>query len=333
MSGIALEVWARLETSLPSGEALTVRAAAPEVTARLQAALDVEGARHLLIRLEPSEAEFRDRESRGLTVQTRELTVVGQPASRFLDIVCQDVGGRAAFDLIGGEIADALAVGTQPPAEVVRRVIAKWRRFWGQLPRQMLSREEQVGLFAELWFLAFWLLPRCGAVQAVNRWRGPHGSRHDFEWTGRSVEVKATTAVGARSHHINGLEQLVPPEAGQLYLFSLQVREEAGATNTLPVLVERCRTLLAGEPEALGRWEGALVTAGYSPVYEDEYAKLHLRIAKETLFAVVDDFPRLVPTSLAAGLPPAVTDVTYSIQPDAFQHLEVGDEELTSTLS
>ena len=157
-------------------------------------ALDAEGRRHLLIQLQAGEAAHEDRESRGVNVTTRELVLTGQPPRLFIDIAYCDVAGHDAFDLVGGELANRLAIGTALPAEIVARVLAKWRRFWGQLPRQMLSREAQLGLFAELWFLSRWLLPRVGAAEAVARWRGPFGARHDFEWPGGSVEVKANTA-------------------------------------------------------------------------------------------------------------------------------------------
>lgn len=326
MSRIVPETWTRLEAARPTGEALTARLAVPEATSRLQAALDADGVRHFLVRLAPDEVELLDTESRGLTVLTRELLVIGEPPARFLDVVCQDASGHAAFDLIGGELAEALAIGTLAPAVIAARVLAKWRRFWGQLPRQMLSREAQLGLFAELWFLVVWLLPRCGAAEAVRRWRGPYGARHDFEWPGKSVEVKATASVRGRIHRINGLDQLAPPQQGALSLFSLRVREEAGATNTLPALVARGRALLADDPESLGRWEAALSSAGYSPTHEEEYAKLKLRIVDEMLYAVRDDFPRLTLVSFPGGLPEGVTSVEYESHLDGFTHLALAEE-------
>src|SRR5262249_35908769 len=153
------------------------------------------------------------------------------------DMMCEEQAGHEAFDLVGGEIAARLATGRERAPEVVARVLAKWRRFWSQLTTPALSREEQLGLFAELWFLSVWLLPRVGAVEAVRRWRGPSAARHDFEWPGHSVEVKATTSTRGRIHRIHGLEQLAPPEQGELLFFSLRLREEGGATNTLPSLV------------------------------------------------------------------------------------------------
>lgn len=204
---------------------------------------------------------------------------------------------------------------------IVELVLAKWRRFWGELPRQMLSREEQLGLFAELWFLSTWLATHIGVSRAVFPWRGPFGARHDFEWIGRSIEVKATTSVRGRIHRINGLDQLAPPENGDLMLFSLRLREEAGASNTLPGLVAACRSLMELEPDTLDRFEAALAQANYSPAYEDEYAKLKLRVIDECLFRVEQDFPRITVASFREGVPSGVERVEYEVNLGGCEHL------------
>lgn len=321
MSGIAPEIWNRLGTTHPKGESLTARLAMPSVTSRLLVALDMEGRRHLLIQLQPDEAELHDDQSRGVSVSTRELVVHEQGCGRYLDICCNDASGYNALDLVGGEIAVGLVAHGTAPAKLVELVLAKWRRFWGELPRQMLSREEQLGLFAELWFLSTWLATHIGVSGAVIPWRGPFGARHDFEWNGRSIEVKATTSVRGRIHRINGLDQLAPPENGDLMLFSLRLREEAGASNTLPGLVAECRSLMELEPDTLDRFEAALAQANYSPAYEDEYAKLKLRVIDECLFRVEQDFPRITVSSFRDGVPSGVVRVEYEVNLGGCDHL------------
>lgn len=295
----------------------------PDVTERLVAALDADARRHLLVLLTAGEADLQDTQSRGVAVVTRDLAMPGHEAGRYLDLTCQDVAGHEAFDLLGGELAGRLATGRETGSEVVARVLAKWRRFWGQVPQQMLSREAQVGLFAEIWFLSMWLATRVGAGEAVARWRGPFGARHDFESAGKSIEVKATTSMRGRIHRINGLDQLAPPEQGELLFFSLQVREEAGATNSLPKIIASFRGQLAPDVDALGYFENALVQAGYSPAHEDEYAKLRLRVGEEGLFRVDEDFPRLTAASFPSGVPSGVERVDYEVNLNGCGHLLV----------
>ncbi len=321
MNGIAPEVWSRLTDEPVQGEALRARRATPEACERLVAALDADSQRHLLILLESTEVDIIDAESRGLGVCTRELVIPGHEAGRYLDLTCHDATGHEAFDLIGGEMAERLAAARETAPEVVMRVLAKWRRFWGKLPKQMLSREQQLGLFAEIWFLKMWLIPRVGISEAILRWRGPFGARHDFEWAGKSVEVKATTSTRGRIHRINGLDQLMPPEQGALLFFSMHLREEAGATNTLPAVISSCCTQFQPDADSLSRFEQALVQAGYSFAHEDEYIKLRFRIVEEGLFIVRDDFPRITPSQLTDGVPPGVEHVDYEINLGGFTHL------------
>lgn len=323
MSPITPEIWAKLEQSRPAGDNLTARLAVPSSSSRVQCALDAEGRRHLLISLQESENGLTDTQSRGLHVKERDLIVRGQPATRYLDIQCLDIAGYPAFDLIGGELVAKLSESGVVPADIVKKVLAKWRRFWGLLPRTMLSKEEMIGLFAELWFFLVWLIPVAGTSATVQRWRGPMGSRHDFEWPSKSVEVKATTSMRGRTHWINGLDQLEPPEPGDLYFFSMQLREEAGATNTLPSLIVSILTQLNSDLDALSRFETILAQTGYSPVHDEEYAKLHLRIVSEGLYAVRNDFPRINAEQFRKGIPAGIERVEYEVNLNTFDHLLV----------
>lgn len=323
MSRIPADVWIRLEMSRPTGESLTARLAAPEQTDRLFSAIDADLQRHLLVPLLAGEQPLQDTQSRGLSVETKELTVHGYNPARYLDLECHDAAGHGALDLIGGEIAEALSRDMHSPAEIVHRILAKWRRFWGQIPRQLLSREQQLGLFAELWFLSMWLAPISGIEEAASRWRGPLGARHDFEWPGRSVEVKATTSVRGVIHRIHGIDQLVPPDGGDLLFFSLRLREEAGASNTLPGLVALCREQFAKNDDALAHVETGLAQIGYSLAHEEDYEKLRLRVVEEGVFTVNDRFPRITPTCFKAGVPPGVERVEYEINLSGFTDLRI----------
>jgi len=323
MSRVSPETWQRLSTTPPPGGKLCARVALPSITEKVLAAIDSDGIRHLLVRLESDEPDYQDNRSRGIGVETRELDVQGHKRCRYLDLICQDSSGHSAFDLIGGDLSDEISTGQNNAPKAAARVLSSWRRFWGQVPLNILSYGEQLGLFAELWLLCYWMIPEFGSADSVRRWRGPLKSRHDFEWDAISVEVKAATSTRGRIHHINGLEQLQPPIGGRLFLFSMQLREEGGATNTLPLIVRACRSSLAQDPEALDDFEMRLSRSGHSTVHEQEYEKLKLRIINEFLFAVRENFPRLTPEIIMGGLPPGIEHVEYQIDLGGFDHLIV----------
>jgi hypothetical protein len=319
---ISQDVWDKL--AKPTGDSLVARIALPEITNDLLCALDSKDGRHLLIPLNTGNIEFKDKDSRGVSVDTRELTVHGQKTNKYLDLECLDASGYAIFDLMGGEIANSLTDKTKQPSVIVKHVLARWRRFWGQTPQSMLSREEQIGLFAELWFISMWLLPKLGA-NAVLAWRGPWRSRHDFEWEDKSVEVKATTNTRGHIHKIHGIDQLSNPTNGPLFLLSVRLHEERGAVNTLPKVIDSCRSQLVDSEDALSHFENALAQSGYSPFYEDEYAKFTLRIVEELLFKVDSDFPRLTPTKFSSSDLLGIERIDYEINLNTYDHLIVAN--------
>lgn len=313
MNPAASDIWTKLDSSNPAGDKLNAKQPFPDISNKILFAIDSEKKRHILIILTESEGGLDDRNSRGLTVLTRDLRIHDKEPERYLDIECRDSAGYAAFDIIGLEIAKELSKAHYPPAEIVRRILARWRRFWGQIPSEMLSREELFGLCAELWFLSHWLIPSIAPLEAIVRWRGPYGARHDFEWPGRSVEVKVSSSPRGRIHHIHGLEQLESPEGGNLFLYSLLIREERGGQYSLPLLISECRRLLDSDAEAMEEFEATLVRTGYSPAHDEEYGKIMFRIAGEALFTVDNNFPRLLPGSIAGGIPPGIERVEYEI--------------------
>lgn len=318
---IDLNVWTKLADSPPTGEALRARRPAPVVTDKFFAAIDSSGLRHWLIQVNASETPIEDRSTRGLGVVTKDW-LLGGTTQRFIDVACLDSAGYRAFDLVGDEILTGLAAGGQSPAAVVAKTLGRWRRFWGQIPRDLLSLEQLLGLFGELFFLVEWLLPTEG-IKAVYAWRGPFGSRHDFEWPHHSVEVKTSASSRGQVHRISGLEQLEPPGSGDLNLFALSVRLEAGGGHTLPGVVSRLRAAVAGEPEVLGQLDDALGRVGYSPAHDGEYEKTILRIADEAVFTVQADFPRLTPYVLKPIDLRGIERVDYEINLGAFGHLIV----------
>ena len=147
-------------------------------------------------------------------------------------------------------------------------------------------------------------------------WRGPAGSRNDFEIQGMGIEVKTTGRVDA-THVVHGLDQLLEPPGGVLLLYSLSVRDEASGTDCLPTMVNEMRGRLADDFQALLQFDASVYAAGYDDRLASDYAGLMLRIRDEGLYRVTDGFPRLVPASVIGGLPAGLSAVNYVLNPDA----------------
>ncbi len=322
MSSLDGEIWEILDKERPQSDAMVARLIYSELSDALFAAVDSAGGRHFLIPLLANEKPLYDDRSRGLRVNTEELHVRGgmgvSSVSRYIDVSCQDKAALEGFDIIGRQIAVSLSRENGSKAEIIARILSKWRYFWGQSHKNILSPNEIIGLFAELWFLLNWVLPYSDHDSAISSWRGPYGSRHDFEWPSRSVEVKGTTTVEGRKHWIHGIEQLSPPERGDLFLFSLRLRIENGADNTLPQLIESCRDHFREDLYALERFEETLTMVGYSQIFDEEYGKTHFRVVDGVLYRVYGSFPRITRESVKEGTLNGVSTIEYEISLDGF---------------
>ncbi len=321
MTEVPPGVWTRLDPSRCVGESLLARRITPDAVPSLLAAVDRLGKRHLLLAMSTEDPEISDRHSRGVRLETRVLDVHEHESGRYLDLACIDDRGHQVFDIIASEISDGLAAGILPIGDLVRQVLGRWRRFWGQAPQVLLSREHQIGLFGELWFMHVWLRPRTSARTAVSAWTGPLRARHDFNWSGLGIEVKTITSQSRSACRIHGVDQLDNPDSGLLKLFTLRVREDPGASNSLPKLVSTVAESVEADPEAAEEFARRLTAAGYDESHRLEYEQLHLTTVDERLYRVEGDFPRIIGSTFTHGVPSGVEVIDYEISLAGLDHL------------
>jgi hypothetical protein len=283
----------------------------------------------LLLR-KPDLAVFADDRSRGIQAVPRRLRIEGKPEAPFLDVRCAEPAGREAFQLVAGEIVDSVRNGV-PVGDAVEGTLARWRRFWANVPLHGLSDDQIRGLFGELWFLVHWLLPH--GVANVRRWVGAEAARQDFQWPGLAVECKATLSARGHVHRINGLDQLATPEQGELFLYSIRLREETTSERSLVTLVDQVSRLLAVDAALLDLFETRLGQGGYSPLHSERYRTITFTVVDERLYNVTAAFPRITPASFRAGLPLGVERVDYDVNLETCDALCVArkPQELPST--
>lgn len=270
--------WLPLLTKSVRGDELVARRVDARAVPDFLCAFDSGGRRHFLVITHAAVTGLNDDRSRGIRVNVRPLIVSGEPAQSYIDIECADPGAHDLFDLFGSDLGSSLAASPQAPVDVVRKVLAKWRRFWSDLPRSLLSSEQLEGLFGELWFLHFWLAPAVGYDIALRAWRGPFGARHDFESDRLGAEVKVTSSRQGRIHQINGIDQLETPVGGRLFFFSMAVRPERSATNSVPVLLDVVRDTVASDPDSATLLDNAIARLGYSDAFREHYEEFKLRV-------------------------------------------------------
>lgn len=275
-------------------------------------AVDSRARRHFLVQMPDGIPPVMQRETRSLEVETTRFQIGTNPEALYVDLVCTDSSQHHTFSAIAQDLIRSIRQTPGPLRDTILSALARWRAFWAVKAGGM-SREDALGLFGELWFLRRWL----GTIDAkvIQYWQATDSARHDFQWPSASVEVKTVTSqsAGPPTHRIAGLEQLDDPEQGLLYLFSLQVCDDALAANTLHSLVTSLVCELHSNFKALSEFNDKLAARGYSPADQQTPAR-PFRILGERLYRVDATFPRLSRAQFQPqGLPAGIIGIEYVI--------------------
>jgi hypothetical protein len=240
--------------------------------------------------------------------------------SRFADVfaaLAEDLARRIEESTASGVSAVTVFVGQ----------LRRWQRFLA-VAREGLDPAAQRGLWGELHFLKTRLLPQLGDA-AVAGWKGPEGAHQDFQFSSAWIEVKTTLAKQPQTVRIASERQLDDTRAPALFLHVLALEGHEGGVATLPALVADLRVALAVWPAARETFEERLLAAGYLDQHAPRYTATGYAVRQAQGFRVRDDFPRIVETSLAAG----VGEVNYSLSLAACSAYLVSDAEVAAVLS
>ena len=185
-----------------------------------------------------------------------------------------------------------------------------------------LSLEQQKGLVGEILTLRDVFLPKLGALASVEAWCGPLGAAQDFRWQGFAVECKASRDAGL-AHVVIASERQLDAEQHRLFLRILDIRKaDAGAEGSLTLrdLVESIvRQIEPFGQAALDLFLGRVEAAGFR-VDEDE-PQQSWTAASAIMVAVTEEFPRITPPRLPAG----IFHVGYSLAVSACQPFVVDE--------
>jgi hypothetical protein len=254
----------------------------------------------------PAQAEFPD--ARGLAVEMRVL----EPGRAGRTRIILTPSEQRYRDVFRSLAEDVVSTVQQAPNEAlaVEALVARlsrWQAFLRRHGPDSLSLESRRGLFGELHLLRHDLIPRCGAVAAVESWKGTSGASHDFQFATACVEVKTTSARTPHSFHVANIKQLDAPGQGPLLVYFVVLEESAAGDVALTELIDSLRTEL-GEP-AIYAFEDRLVEAGYLEDRRDDYASPRYSVRHQRCFEVREGFPRLQ----EAQIPVGVEGVTYEV--------------------
>jgi hypothetical protein len=300
--------WRLIESQHPAGDGLVAEKLDFEhPRGDLMVGVDVAEMRHLLIPLERGQEVAERIIGKCVRLARRDLLVEGQTCA-FIDLSCHRPDLYDEFAVLSGEIVDALADQPGDPVPVVLSVITDWRELLRAEARGGLSRDEIIGLYAELSLLE--QLVHLDLRRRTDCWTGPAGGRHDFQRGGTVVEVKGTTSRRGRPVVVHGLDQLEPPPDALLYLLWIRLEVGIDRGDALADLVERVAGAV-GDPDD---FRARLRNVGYGVDPDADYRTPLFTVLESRLYAVDDRFPRITHASFIGGdLPRGVGALAYEI--------------------
>jgi hypothetical protein len=210
------------------------------------------------------------------------FTVTGRHFSSAAAIVrCENPSLARTFGVLAQDVATTLrAAEERPVPHAVSRALSRWEELLRS--RKQLSRDEEIGLWGELWTL----LELHDSSRGLAAWRGPDADYVDFVGGGVGVECKAGMR---RLEHWISQEQVTRPLGDhEVFVMSLWVGIDAVGGSSLPDLVARA-IAMADDEAAL---EEKLLSAGYSHADEHRY-KVKLRLLEPPLLFPVSSLPRV----------------------------------------
>jgi Putative PD-(D/E)XK family member, (DUF4420) len=321
------QLWTELEARLPPGAHGQQRQGIhPEAPADLYASVIAPGplrALQLVVK-RPAGEDIEDLPTaRGVVAELlqdmKQITI---------ELRLTDPSASDLFTALATNVADA-AAGAPDDEEAVRAFLGRLAR-WMQLlqrNREGLSREEQRGLYGELWFLREHLIPRLGLEQAISAWQAPFQVPHDFQTHGGAVEMKTSVANQPQIVRINGERQLDDSGVSSLHLVHLSLDLHHDAGETLPAIVQSVRELVSSSV-AGPVFEDRLFESRYVDVHEPLYRHTGYTLREMSVFEVRDGFPRIIEADLVDG----VGRVHYKLAIAACSSFRVADDGAVAAL-
>jgi len=270
------------------------------------AAIDAAGQKHLLIPIAATAVDG-DNASQGVTLGSRVLRTASGDVT-YADLHCRISSLTLVFERLAEDVLKRLAVDDSAPVSTCRKVLDEWRALL-KAAGQSITRETVIGLVGELEVLR--LLAVHNPVGALDAWRGPSKSVHDFVRGGAELEVKTTTSVDGNFVSISNIDQLDPAAVTSLHLVVVHARENS----TAPSLDERIDELIG-----LGVPRDALLTklaiAGYA--YESGvFVEDRFQVRSVRAWIVGALFPGLRRTELGEARLHGVSRIRYELALDS----------------
>ncbi|MCR3749751.1 PD-(D/E)XK motif protein [Lentzea californiensis] len=299
------EHWNKLEQEVASAPNRLRTSRLPSVSdnGSLNAAMDHEGLRHLLVPLSSTQHVRTSGDGSALRLRERPLEDEASYV-RYADLCCTRTDLNDVFTSLCVDVLQAVEAKPDRPLKALYSVLNRWRSLF-QKSSSELGPEQLAGLFGELLVLKRLLE---SWPTATDWWFGPNGARHDFVAEGHAIEVKSSLAPEERRFRVHGAAQLEVPAGGDLDLVWFRLSRSQGQGAGLLDLLDQIRRLADDESGFFTK----LSMVGYRPVDADLYRDVRFIVHEERWYEIDDSFPRV----RSESIPESVRDVHYTVDLD-----------------
>ncbi|MGE3401666.1 MAG: PD-(D/E)XK motif protein [Vicinamibacterales bacterium] len=181
------------------------------------------------------------------------------------------------------------------------QTLVEWVEEWQTLlaRRRLLTLEQQIGLWAELWVIAQASDPDA----LLQGWRGPEQEATDFFLDGIGLEVKASRH--AHVHYVSQRQVDGPVGVNQAFVLSIWAGIDPARGTSLSELIDFVVARVADPPVLLRR----ITTLGYAPLDRESYIARFVPLEPPRWFSV-QDIPRV------RVVDPGVSQLRYLVRLD-----------------
>lgn len=202
---------------------------------------------------------------------------------------------------------------------IVNQRVGYWGKLFARIKGELLSKERQRGLYAELTILNTLLNNSKDYVKTLATWTGPEGSNQDFSNELSVIEVKSSKATKPSVNIANEL-QLDWTKLDNLFLCVFHIDEISNGSDTLTSLIFNIKKQLSNQPNLLNLFKEKLDRSGISIANEKHYDDIGFIIRSKRAYKVKEGFPVLTKEIINND---AIHHVNYQIDLTACKSFEV----------
>ena len=185
--------------------------------------------------------------------------------------------------------------------------LSLWKKFFSEVPCEILSEEKQTGLAGELNFILKLLSLKVNKSVLIRSWKGYDHSSKDFIFP-RLIAVEVKASKSGKSINVSSEDQLDESEYEKCMLYFCNILSSNDSGISLNQLIDQIRENLSDSTELIRKFNEDLSKYGYYDIHREYYHR-YFHLKNEQIFSVEGDFPRIRKAELRKG----VTSTKYAI--------------------